>query len=132
VKRRHLEALTSGRSEAQSVKEWAGKRVTAAFLSAHVEYKAHYFEALGRYCAGAAALERSIANTDENDCAIALAELALSVKKHGEAIATAKSFVAAAPARLLRARPDAGTPRVAGPGQTSKTQYHHSTTAVAP
>ena len=96
MKRRHLEALTSGRSEAQSVKEWAGKRVTAAFLSAHVEYKAHYFEALGRYCAGAAALERSIANTDENDCAIALAELALSVKKHGEAIATAKSFVAAA------------------------------------
>lgn len=92
----HVEALTKAAESASNVKEWAGKRICAAFLRSHVEMKALYFEALVRYCQGAPSLERAIADTDEDACSHAVAHLAAAAQKHKEAQQACDRFVSTA------------------------------------
>mmetsp|Transcript_20991 Transcript_20991/g.62626 ORF Transcript_20991/g.62626 Transcript_20991/m.62626 type:complete len:437 (+) Transcript_20991:334-1644(+) len=93
---KHVANLTADGAKATSIKEWAGKRVCVAFLRAHVDYKAKYFEALARYALGAAALETAVAETDEVACGVALGHLTEAARRHREAQAAAQTFVTAA------------------------------------
>lgn len=92
----HVMALTKAAPEASNVREWAGKRIALTFLKSHVDMKALYFEALYLYCQGASALERAVADTDENACTSAIAHLSAAAKKHKEAQAAAERFVSTA------------------------------------
>lgn len=70
-----------------------------AFLRAHVDYKAKYFEALARYALGAAALETAVAETDEVACGVALGHLTEAARRHREAQAAAQTRGTASPRR---------------------------------
>ena len=89
----HVEALHKAAPDAANIKEWAGKRVSHAFLKAHVDLKTLYFSALARYCIGAPLLEKAIAETDENTNSQALAELGEALKLMKDAQSAATRFV---------------------------------------
>jgi len=90
----HVEALIQAAPDAANLKEWAGKRVSHAFLKSHVETKTLYFSAISRYCVGAPLLELAVRDTNDTMCSQALAELGAALAFMKEAQAASSKFLA--------------------------------------